>query len=311
MELSLFDREALSAGIMLILAAGTLTLGGGMLISRAVRMRRELIGNRVELATGGRRAITTTPDITAAAGLVRNPEETVVQRELARRLGHFGIPAGRVLLVFAGVQILAGLCFASLALLIGTYVAPTRFSGLPALLVATLLGFIGWYVPVLAMEKLAKSRINDVAIALPEALELLVICAEAGLALGDGVDRIVRELRSSQPALAEELAQTAADLKILPSRELALANFAERVNLPAVRSVVTTLSQTMRYGTPLAQAMRVVAAEMRNESLIHLEERANRLPALLTIPMMLFIMPTIFLVVGGPAALKLIEVMAH
>jgi tight adherence protein C len=111
--------------------------------------------------------------------------------------------------------------------------------------------------------------------------------------------------------LAEELALTSADLKILPSRDRALANFAERVQVPSVRTVVTTLAQTMRYGTPLAQALRVVASELRNDSLMRLEERANQLPTLMTIPMMIFIMPTIFLIVGGPAALRMLDAFHH
>ena len=90
-----------------------------------------------------------------------------------------------------------------------------------------------------------------------------------------------------------------------------MASLADRVDVASVRSVVTTLSQTMRYGTPLAQAIRVVASEMLNESLIQLEERANRLPTMLTIPMMLFIMPTIFLVIGGPSALRLLDMLGH
>jgi len=104
---------------------------------------------------------------------------------------------------------------------------------------------------------------------------------------------------------------TAADLKIMPSQDEALSRLAARIDAPIVQSVVTTLSQTMRYGTPFAQAMRVVAGEIRNEALIRLEERANKLPTLMTIPMILFILPTIFLVVGGPAALKVIDQVSH
>jgi tight adherence protein C len=146
---------------------------------------------------------------------------------------------------------------------------------------------------------------------LPEALELLVVCVEAGLALEDSIDRVTEELKLSQPVLAEELALTSADLKILPDRDIALHNLADRIAEPSVRSVVTTLSQTLRYGTPLAQALRTSAAELRSESLMTLEERANRLPTLLTVPMMLFILPTIFLIVGGPAVLRLTDILSH
>jgi tight adherence protein C len=166
-------------------------------------------------------------------------------------------------------------------------------------------------VPALILRRLVKRRAKAAADGLPDALELLVVCVEAGLSLEDGIDRIIGELRRSQPAIAAELALTSADLKILPSRDQALANLAERVDVPSVRSVVSTLSQTLRYGTPLAQAMRVVAAQMRTEALINLEERANRLPAIMTVPMMLFIMPVIFLIVGGPAVLRLIDMLGH
>ena len=119
--------------------------------------------------------------------------------------------------------------------------------------------------------------------------------------------RIVVELRRSQPVMADELALTSADLKILPSRDEALRRLAERVDLPSVQSVVTTLSQTLKYGTPLAQALRVVAEELRNDGLLKLEEQANRMPVLLTVPMILFILPSLFLIIGGPAFLKVLD----
>jgi len=178
-------------------------------------------------------------------------------------------------------------------------------------LITAVLGVFGWLLPQIILKRMVKRRAKAAADGLPDALELLVVCVEAGLSLEDGIDRIIGELQRSQPALAAELALTSADLKILPSRDQALANLAERVDIPSVRSVVSTLSQTLRYGTPLAQAMRVVAAEMRSEALINLEERANRLPAIMTVPMMLFIMPTIFLIVGGPAVLRLLDMMHH
>jgi tight adherence protein C len=158
------------------------------------------------------------------------------------------------------------------------------------------------------VKALANRRTAAVENGLADALELLVVSVEAGLALEDALDRIVVEMKRGQPILAEELAITSADLKILPSRDQALTNLAERVDVPSVRSVVSTLSQTMRYGTPLAQAMRVVAAELRNDMLLKLEERANKMPVLLTIPMIVFIMPSVFLIIGGPAFLHLMDI---
>jgi tight adherence protein C len=165
----------------------------------------------------------------------------------------------------------------------------------------------GWLTPAFIITTRAKRRVRLIARGLPDALELLVVCVEAGLSLDDGLDRVVAELWESHPALADELALLSADLRILPSRDQALTNLAERVDLPSIRSIVGTLSQTMRFGTPLAQAMKVVAGEMRNDVLLSMEERANRLPALMTVPMIIFILPTIMLILGGPAMLRVLD----
>jgi tight adherence protein C len=166
----------------------------------------------------------------------------------------------------------------------------------------------GWVLPIFVISHSMKKRIKAIASGLPNALDLLVVCVEAGLSLEDGLQRVARELRDSQPALAEELALTWAEASILPDRTQALVNFSDRVNNPSVRTVVGMLSQSLRFGTPLGQSLRVGATEMRGDQMTKLEERASRLPALMTIPVMLFILPTIFLIVGGPAALTLMDV---
>ena len=104
------------------------------------------------------------------------------------------------------------------------------------------------------------------------------MCVEAGLSLDHGLLRVARELKDAQPALSEELSLTWAEISILPSRDQALANLAARVDLPSVRSVVSTLAQSLRFGSPLAHSLRNAAEEMRHEQLMQLEERANRLP---------------------------------
>jgi tight adherence protein C len=177
----------------------------------------------------------------------------------------------------------------------------------PPFIAALVAAFAGWMVPILFIGHVIKVRKKAVASGLPDALELLVVCVEAGLSLEEGLQRVAHELKESQPALADELALTWAEINILPSRAQALSNLADRIDIPSVRSVVSMLAQSLRYGTPLAQSLRVGAAEMHNDQMTLLEERANRLPALMTIPVMLFIMPTIFLIVGGPAALRLLD----
>jgi tight adherence protein C len=234
-----------------------------------------------------------------------------VRREIMRRMAGFHIPPDRAMLAFAVLRGISVIVMLLVGFVVGSMIPTLNDKPALVLLLALAFAIIGWFLPVLLVQQMVKSRTEAVADGLPDALELLVVCVEAGLSLEDGIERIVDEMHHSRPALSEELALTAADLKIQPSRDQALGNFADRIDVPSVRSVVTTLAQTMRYGTPLAQALRTVSSEMRNDALLSLEERANRLPTLLTLPMMLFIMPTIFLIVGGPAALRLMDTFLH
>ncbi len=230
--------------------------------------------------------------------------------ELARRLASLHLPTSVLPRLLTGLRLVAAVILAVASLLLGYLYFKLAAAG--ALAGAASLGAAcGWMLPHWVVGRLARRRRRAVGHGLADAIELLVISVEAGLSLEDAMHRIVAELHRSQPAMAEELALTSADLKILPSRDDALRRLAERVDLPSVRAVVTTLSQTLKYGTPLAQALRIVAAELRDNDLLKLEEQANRLPVLLTVPMIVFILPSIFLIIGGPAFLKVLDVFAH
>jgi tight adherence protein C len=230
--------------------------------------------------------------------------------EIIRRLARLHIPAEHAIAVFFTFR----LVFAFILILAPALVS-YRYGPASGLLRAVGIGVVGgciaWFVPQFVVGRLVRRRMRSVERGLADAIELLCISVEAGLALEDAIDRVVPELWRSQPTMAEELALTSADLKILPSRDAALRRLSARVAVPAVHSVVTTLTQTLRFGTPLAQALRVVAAELRNNALINLEERANKMPVLLTIPMVLFILPSVFLIIGGPSALRLIDIFSH
>jgi len=232
------------------------------------------------------------------------------EREIIRLLGRYNIPAERAVTSFEIFKLLLAAIVTGamivLALRVGAQMMSVRTLGF-----ATFGFAFGWFFPGYIVKAMANRRQQAVEMGLADALELLVVSVEAGLALEDALDRIVVEMKRGQPILAEELAITSADLKILPSRDQALTNLAERIDVPSVRSVVSTLSQTMRYGTPLAQAMRVVASELRNDMLLKLEEKANKMPVMLTIPMIVFIMPSVFLIIGGPAFLHLMDIFFH
>ncbi len=149
---------------------------------------------------------------------------------------------------------------------------------------------------------LVTKRTDAVRKGLPDALDLLVICAEAGLTVDVAFNRVAKELGRGYPELGDEFALTAIELGFLTERRMAFENLAYRVNLDSIKGVVTTMIQTEKYGTPLASALRVLSAEFRNERMMRAEEKAARLPAIMTIPLILFILPTLFIVILGPAA---------
>ncbi|MFV0645257.1 MAG: type II secretion system F family protein [Sphingomonadaceae bacterium] len=161
---------------------------------------------------------------------------------------------------------------------------------------------LGYKAPEIYLKNLATKRTDAIRKGLPDALDLLVICAEAGLTVDASFNRVARELGRAYPELGDEFALTAIELSFLTERRLAFNNLSYRVNLESVRGVVTTMIQTERYGTPLASALRVLSAEFRNERMMRAEEKAARLPAIMTVPLILFILPVLFIVILGPAA---------
>jgi tight adherence protein C len=227
-------------------------------------------------------------------------------RQIIRAFARLGVPPEQAVAYFKISRLILLICLALAPLpFIMKLFARSPAAGLLAMAAPAVIGYL---IPMILVRRSIASRARSVGSGLPDALELLAVCVEAGLSLENGLQRVAAELKRSQPALADELALTWAEINILPNRDQALLNFADRVNIPSVRSVVTTLSQTLRYGTPLARSLRVVAADVREDQLTAMEEKANRLPAMMTVPVMLFIMPTIFLIIGGPAALKLMDI---
>jgi len=169
---------------------------------------------------------------------------------------------------------------------------------------ATVAGvLIGSYkAPDIWLKNKVTKRSHAIRKGLPDALDLLVICAEAGLTVDAAFGRVSKELGKAYPELGDEFGLTAIELGFLNERRQAFENLANRVDLEAIRGVVTTMIQTEKYGTPLASALRVLSAEFRNERMMRAEEKAARLPAIMTIPLILFILPTLFVVILGPAA---------
>ena len=198
--------------------------------------------------------------------------------------------------VFGGIAVF--LLFAT-----ALFPAPTAIKAVVAL-VAVLAGA---YLPEVLVANNAQKRRQGLQKGLPDALDLLVICAEAGLGLEAALTRVADEMDQAAPEVADEFGLAAVELGFLPDRKQALRNLDRRADLPGVRAVVNTLMQTEKYGTPLAQSLRVLSTEFRNDRMMKAEEKAAKLPATLTIPLVAFILPTLFVVLLGPAILRAID----
>jgi tight adherence protein C len=166
---------------------------------------------------------------------------------------------------------------------------------------------LGAYLPDLIVKNTTQKRQDTIRKSLPDALDLMVICAEAGLSLDATLGRVSQEMELACPELADELGLTGLELGFLPDRRKALQNLATRIDLPVVRGVVNTLLQAEKYGTPLAQSLRIMSGESRMERIMKAEEKAARLPAMLTVPMIIFTLPPLFVVLIGRAILNTMD----
>ncbi len=165
-------------------------------------------------------------------------------------------------------------------------------------------GFLGYYLPGLYVSNRASKRRDGIMSAFPDALDLLLICVEAGMAIEAAFHKVAGEIGTASIELAEELSLTTAELSYLQERRQAYVNLAKRTNHPGVKAVATALVQAERYGTPLGQALRVMAKENRDMRLAAAEKKAASLPAKLTVPMIIFFLPVLFVVILGPAVIR-------
>ena len=165
----------------------------------------------------------------------------------------------------------------------------------------------GWRLPDLGLSHLGKQRRRRLEMGLPDALDLLVICAEAGLSLNQAIEEVSRQMQFSNSDVADEFTTTAAELQISGDFGQALDNFGERAGLPDLGRLIATLKQSLKFGTSLADSMRMLASEMRATRYARIEERAARLPVLLSIPMMLFILPCLLMIIGTPVVLRAMD----
>jgi tight adherence protein C len=226
--------------------------------------------------------------------------------DMTRKLATAGIRGSNAVGIFIGCKILllVGLPTITWLTLHGAIQSP--FFRNAIIMVAIIIGMM---LPDFVLRSLRKRYQAAIERGLPDSLDMMVMCAESGLSLEPTIARVGEEIRPAHPKIAGELQLTSQEFQMSSDSHVVLTNLGERTDLNSVKRVVSTLSQTLQYGTPLSEALRVLSTEMRTEMLTRFEERAARLPVLLTVPMILFILPSLFLIVGGPAVMQVIKLM--
>ncbi len=169
---------------------------------------------------------------------------------------------------------------------------------------------LGYYAPNIYISNIAQKRRESIVGAFPDALDLLLICVESGMSIEAAIQKVSQEIGGSSIELAEEMTLLTAELSYLPERRQAYEGLSRRTNHPGIKSVTTAMIQAERYGTPLGAALRVMAKENRDLRLAAAEKTAAQLPAKLTVPMIVFFLPVLFLVILGPAVLRVMDMMA-
>jgi tight adherence protein C len=224
--------------------------------------------------------------------------------EMTATLEAAGFRGGRGLGLFIGAKILMAILMPAIL-----FLALHNFGTTPLWLAVKIGGgaMIGLLLPETIATNIRTRHLKKVEKGVADALDMLVICADAGLALEAGLARVAVEMQGLNDALAMELMQTSRELQIGSDMRRAMEALGQRTGLDTLKRLASTLAQSLQYGTPLTQALRTLSAELRQEALIKFEERAGRLPTLMTIPMILFILPCVFLIVAGPAMINVLK----
>lgn len=230
-----------------------------------------------------------------------NPADSQALRNTLAQAGMRGMAP---LYTYSFFRFVAPILFALLTALYLFVAADVDIDASMKLVVSFGAAVVGFYLPQVLLRNRIQNRQQAISRTFPDALDLMVICVEAGLSMEAAFNRVADELQESGPELSEELGLTTAELAFLPDRRAALNNLAERTGLPSVKSLVTSLGQAEKYGTPVSVSLRVLSQEQRDERMSKAEQKAGALPAQLTVPMIAFFLPVLFVVLLGPAIIK-------
>lgn len=310
-----FWRDASLVGLLIFGTLWMVLRGTGTRARIGQRLRQGVARSAAEAAARGNAATKSVPQRLARRVATLGEHMPIVDAEerakLAMRLAGAGFRERRAVAVVVGMKLVVGACLALGAIVLGVHVPRIGTYFFFRLLMMAGAFVIGMMLPEYAIAFAIRRRQKAIAAALPDALDLLVICTNAGNSLVVAIKRVAAELRTICPALADEFSVTADELRIGGDSAHALNAMAARIGLPSMRALVTTLVQSQQYGTPITHSLRMLSRTERAMQIIALEEKAAKLAPKMTLPMMLFIMPTVALIAAGPAVIRLIAVFRH
>jgi len=311
----MFDRDFVITFIVGVMAFATVVTLGLPILERSgleerlktVSQRREELRARHHAALNAKRAsLRVEPTSYMKATLDRFNLGNTLESENSRdKLAQAGYRGQAPLIAFMFFRFVMPFIVFSVTLFYMFVVLHLSWPPLQKIGAAFVGALIGYYVPDLFVNNMIQRRQTSIMRAFPDALDLMLICVESGMSIETAFTRVSSEIGSQSSELAEELALTTAELSYLPDRRQAFDNLAKRCGHAGVKAVATALNQAEKYGTPLGQALRVTANENREMRMQDAERKAASLPAKLTVPMIIFFLPCLFIVILGPAIIQI------
>ncbi|MBN9554888.1 MAG: type II secretion system F family protein [Alphaproteobacteria bacterium] len=310
----LFDKTFLATSAAAILAFATIATLGLPLIERdglgqrlkSVSRRREELRAKHHAALNAKRVnLRVAPSAMMKSTLDRFKLTNMLESEDTRdKLAQAGYRGQAPLIAFMFFRfVMPGIVFL-VALFYLFVVTHFQYPVMVKISIAVASALFGYYLPDLFISNATARRRQSIMRAFPDALDLMLICVESGMSIESAFGRVSAEIGTQSVELAEELGLTTAELSYLPDRAQAFDNLARRCGHPGVKSVAIALNQAEKYGTPMGQALRITAQENREMRMQFAEQKAASLPAKLTVPMIIFFLPCLFVVILGPAAMK-------
>lgn len=234
-------------------------------------------------------------------------EKVLEASDLKDKMAQAGLRGQKPIYAFYMARLVAPLALGFIGLIILVLLNLPDWDLLRRVAVTIGMMLFGYYLPAIYVKNVAKKRLASIVPVFPDALDLLLICVESGMSVELAFGKVSEEMGDASVELAEEFSLTTAELSYLSSRRLAYENLARRNNHPGIRAVATALVQAERYGTPLGDTLRTMANENRQMRVMAAEKKAAALPAKLTVPMILFFLPVLFIVILTPAGMRLGE----